>query len=255
MHLHATFACEACTIAADSSNLIPLTQGLTDDGKQSVEPSNDYTTRTKAEKEQDRRDKMKGLKEQLLKPKTSAAAAPSPITPRTGAKAVDKDDDATPSGASPFVDRAAARRSRNRDAGGSAKSQTTATPPFLNLGGSSSVMSAPASIIAPPSNPFASTSKGAVLLAKLGGASASTVPSASATPTSGLGKLIEPKTIGGGGIGGAVRGVQDRPGLGSRPLVAIDRGEAEVREAGAKRGWREDVREANRKRFREMEAT
>jgi hypothetical protein len=85
-----------------------------------------------------------------------------------------------------------------------------------------------------------------------GGGGAGGPPSSNTTSSTrqpGLGTLIEAKTFDKTSAGGG--GARDfRPGLGSRPLVAID--QVGQIAGDSKRDWREDVREASRKRFKEM---
>lgn len=177
---------------------------------------------------------MRGLKDQFLKP--------PPVNNRTVEPSVEISSK-EPIPATPvFVDRAKARRLRTA-VEAKQRASTTIGPsrptpsPFFSVPGAttSSITSQP------PTTPFSSTSKGAVLLSKL------TKPSDSET---GLGTLIQPRTFDVATTG------KERPGLGSKPLVDISGGESEAQQVnGGKRGWREDVREANRKRFREMEAS
>lgn len=221
VHVHPTFSCDTCAVAADSSNLIPL---LSPDPSSIPTPDRHpeaYSTKTKSQKEQDRREKMRGLKDQFLKPANSASK-PSPVS------------SAPSSAPKPFIDRAAARRQRT----GPSKPPTPSPSPFFTVPGSAPSQSAPPT--APPSNPFASSSRGALLLSKMSGE-----PSGSAG--GGLGALIQPKSF-----DTKTTGREERPGLGSKKLVVI--GEQAGSAGGeGKRGWREDVREANRKRFREMD--
>ncbi|GAA5876463.1 hypothetical protein JCM1840_005546 [Sporobolomyces johnsonii] len=281
VHIHPSFACSACTVASDSSNLIPLLSTPTDDSSKSA-PT--YATKTKEEKEQERREQMRGLKEKLLKPTAKGSAPPPPMTASSPT--------APPRTSSPaFVDRAAARRAR--DAGATKALPAAAKPsprsPFFTVPGrtpTSSFAAAPATTTISSSsaanssaaNPFASDSKGAQLLSKLSGPPSSVSPTtttttsaaaASSTPQGppsgsgsgrapGLGTLIAARTFDTNAVGRDAR-----PGLGSRPLVDIatisGSGGAGGGGAGSgsgsggeKRDWREDVREASRKRFREM---
>lgn len=173
-----------------------------------------YVTRTKAQKEQDRRDEVRGLKEKFLKPVVKSGGIQSTA------------GSSTPPAKTTYINRAAARRSRT------GPSAPPAPSPFFAVPGS---RAAP-DFASPPSNPFSESSKGAVLLSKLGG-------SAPSTPGSGLGTLIQPKAFGGS--------LQERPGLGSRPLTVVD-GSASAQGSSGKRDWREEVRDQNRKRFKEM---
>ncbi|GAA5889208.1 hypothetical protein JCM6882_000675 [Rhodosporidiobolus microsporus] len=272
LHIHASFACAACSVTSDSSNLIPLVASSAD-GAQSGAPA--YAgTRTKEEKEQDRREQMKGLKDKFLKTDgKEKKPAPTSSSSATSSKPA-------------FVDRAAARRQRDASAitttaRPSSKSSKPAAAgsfnPFFAVSGAAASFSAPpsrASPAPPPADPFAAESKGAQLLSKLtrpaNGAASSpsttAAAAAAAAPTHrqpGLGTLIQPRTFDSAGAGGGGRDA--RPGLGSRELVEIEKvsqgrngaggrggGGAGGGAAGEKRDWREDVREASRKRFREM---
>ncbi|GAA5921942.1 hypothetical protein JCM3775_003428 [Rhodotorula graminis] len=264
VHIHASFACTACSVASDSSNLIPLVAAPSDSAPSASTPA--YTgSKTKAQKEQDRREQMALLRGKLLKPapgtsSSSTSSSPAP-TPRTTSK---------PATSSPFIDRAAARRERNALA---------APSPFFAVPGRSSSSTATAAAAAPASSkpaatpaaadPFSSDSRGAQLLSKLSGSSgagssSSTTagaPSArlGAGAGAGLGTLVEARTYADAGAGEA-RDV--RPGLGSRPLVVgVERvGEARSgRGAGGagagagegKRDWRGEGRERSYKRLRE----
>lgn len=234
VHIHASLACSDCSIATDSSNLINLLPAEPAVAPKEAAPDA-YITRTKAQKEQERREKMRGLKEQFLKP-TVTKAAPSHSSPTTS-------DVASNPSAPAFIDRAAARRSRTGAPAKPPSASSISSSPFFAVPGSRN--NAPdysSSSSSPASNPFGATSKGAVLLSKLGGDG-----SASASPSQrGLGTLIQPKSFAGGSR-------EERPGLGSRPLAVVGGAGTEVSAVGAeKRGWREDAREANRKRFRDM---
>lgn len=110
-------------------------------------------------------------------------------------------------------------------------------------------------VVHPAPDPFGSTSKGAMLLSKMGAGPEIGVDNSSATASTrsvgnGLGSLIEPKTLS--------SGIDARPGLGSRPMVSLMSIDSQANIGGEKRGstaaasWRDDVREKNRKRFREM---
>ncbi|ORY88977.1 hypothetical protein BCR35DRAFT_300734 [Leucosporidium creatinivorum] len=238
-HIHPSLACSACSVATDSSNLIPLLPTEPVSAPKEAAPDA-YVTKTKAQKEQERRDKMRGLKEQFLKP-ASAKAGPFDSTATT--------NNAASSSTKPgFIDRAAARRSRTGAAAKppptSSSSAAASSSPFFAVPGSRNAPDYSSTPSAPPSDPFGATSKGAVLLSKLGGGGSAS--SSISTPQGGLGTLIQPKSLAGGSR-------EERPGLGSRPLSVVGGGgEASALGAGEKRGWREDVREANRKRFREM---
>jgi hypothetical protein len=239
VHIHASLACSDCSVVTDSSNLIPLLATEPVSAPKEAAPDT-YVTKTKAQKEQERRDKMRGLKEQFLKP-ASAKAAPSWASPST--------DGAASSSKPAFIDRAAARRSRTgapTQPSSVSSSYTGSSSPFFAVPGSRTAPDYSSTPSAPPSNPFGATSKGAVLLSKLGGGDSAS--SSTSSTQSGLGTLIQPKSFTGGSR-------EERPGLGSRSLTVVSGGEessALGAAGGEKRGWREDVREANRKRFREM---
>ena len=129
-----------------------------------------------------------------------------------------------------FVDRAKQRRSRD--------GSTATIPPTQETGQNNSLhQSTSASPQPAAADPFSSDSVGARLLSKFGGTDPSTIPER------GLGKMIEAKTVGGGSR-------DSRPGLGSQPLVDAVQ---DRRTPGQKRSWLEDVREANRKRFRDLQ--
>ncbi|BGP18537.1 hypothetical protein JCM10213_002950 [Rhodosporidiobolus nylandii] len=251
VHIHPSFACSACSVASDSSNLIPLVAAPAD----SATPSGYQGTKTKEEKEQDRREQMRGLRDRLLKPdgggKGGKSSKPAASTAAGSPKPA-------------FVDRAAARR--QRDAGSATSSLTPkpkppASSPFFAVPGpAASFSAAPSRASSTPSDPFASDSRGAQLLSKLSGPAPSSVSAAptSASPAGkGLGTLIQPRTIDHSSAGG---GRDARPGLGSGRLVEIEKvsqqsgsgGSGGNGVAGEKRDWREDAREASRKRFREM---
>ncbi|GAA5869125.1 hypothetical protein JCM8547_008703 [Rhodosporidiobolus lusitaniae] len=257
IHLHRTFACSACSVASDSSNLIPLTSSPSDDP--SAAPTNGYTGhKTKEEKEQDRKDLMKGLKEKLLKPAVGSPSSSSSSSAATSAKP------ASASTSSPaYINRAAARRQRDGPSQASPSSKASKTPrtavstaapsPFFTVPGPAASFS-----VAPTSaakvDPFGAESKGAQMLSKL--SSASSAPGFRRGGTR-LGTLIQPRTVDtSGSVGGGDRGGEaSRAGLGSRKLVQIEQIAASAGgggKAGEKRDWREDVREASRKRFREM---
>ncbi|KAI5480044.1 Forkhead-associated (FHA) domain containing protein [Pseudohyphozyma bogoriensis] len=254
VHIHLSLACDECASAADSSNLISLDNSSetpsTSASKSSNTPhvpSPTYTTRTKADKERERKEKMRGLREQFLqpgaRPERKVDTLPSTVKE-------------TSSSSPAFVDRAALRRQRTGAPANPATSMTLSAPsPFFTVPGrpSTTTTNGPSPVAAfsaptPPVNPFESTSRGAVLLSKL------TKPGTTDdTATTGLGTLIQPKTVG--------AGREERPGLGSRPLVDIVREDragngntSSTHGASEKRGWREDVREASRKRYKEMQS-
>ncbi|KAK4047872.1 hypothetical protein OIO90_006033 [Microbotryomycetes sp. JL221] len=228
VHLHASFACDECSLSSDQSNLIAFVSlndvASVDKAATAREETPRFELATKADKEQNRRERMVALKQQYLAPSASAGQ------PR------------------PFVDRAKQRRSRD----GATASVTAA---FKPTGGSdqavqaSSATSTPAQTLADPESnvdPFSSGSKGAQLLSKMSG------PAARSDETAGqavshLGKLVEARTV-----GVSTGRLESRPGLGSRPL--IDAHAAAPQSAvGDKRSWQDDVREANRKRFRDLQ--
>lgn len=179
---------------------------------------------------------MKSLKDRYLKP-ASAGPSSDPTSDQAGA--------APAPVPAPYVDRAKARRMN-----------LAVTPASVNPPAASTT-SAPVE----KANPFAASSRGSLLLAKMGFSSSSTVsaaPNLYATPaadtdsapppTRGLGALIQPRVI------ESSRVSRDaRPGLGSAPLVPL-LGTAEIERSGngEKRGWRDDVREQNRKRWKDM---
>lgn len=190
---------------------------------------------------------MAGLKAKLLKPASAAKPAGRPAA----------SDPATSSDAAPaakpkktaFVDRAAARR--QRDAGAAPPPSKPAISPFFAVPGASSIATAAACSAStakpsPPVNPFATDSKGAQLLSKLGGGGGGTASSNGST-ASGLGTLLEARTY------AAER--EARPGLGSRDLVVgvekVAHG-SNGAEGGVKRDWRDVGRERSYKRFREV---
>ncbi|CEQ42325.1 SPOSA6832_04116 [Sporobolomyces salmonicolor] len=253
VHIHPSFACSACTVASDSSNLIPLLSAPTDDPSKAT-PT--YATKTKEEKEQERREQMRGLKEKLLKPATNRTPAPS--APTTVPSPTASSRPSSPA----FVDRAAARRARDASARPSRPAAAKPGPtPFFTVPGrtpTSSFAAPPSASAAPPAsysapNPFSSDSKGAQLLSKLSGPAASPSPTATSSTlpgsnrSPGLGTLIEARTLDTSAVGRDAR-----PGLGSRPLVDIATLGGAASGASEKRDWREDVREASRKRFREI---
>ncbi|GAA5823780.1 hypothetical protein JCM11251_003291 [Rhodosporidiobolus azoricus] len=257
LHIHPSFACSACSVASDSSNLVPLV--LTDQPK--AGGPGYQGTKTKEEKEQDRREQMKGLKDKFLqvgakekKPNSagsSETAAPKPT----------------------YINRAAARRQRDvsavttsakaaKHSSSSSKSVSGPFNPFFAIPGPAASFSAAPSRATPnltSADPFSAESKGAQLLSKLSTASpASSFASSPAHRQPGLGNLIQPRTFDASAPGGGGR--EARPGLGSRQLVEIEKvsqnrgggAGGELGRGGEKRDWREDVREASRKRFREM---
>lgn len=285
VHIHPSFACSQCSVASDSSNLIPLVTTPSSSDK-SEAPA--YQTKSKEQKEQERREQMAGLKAQFLKPNGVAdkksAGRDGALT--NGARA----DPATPKEAPEtrpaFVDRAANRR--QRDAGASApvpnalnrlkpsgptNGATPSSPFFAVPGATSASTAAAASSFSSPQpqptvvDPFASDSRGAQLLSKLGYSRTTPVGGSGGVPGDGsnglgsgggggqLGKLIEARTaLGGPG--------ERRAGLGRRELVvgvenvaAAVAGGGRGREGaganGEKRDWRDEGRERSWKRFRE----
>ncbi|KAM0755643.1 hypothetical protein T439DRAFT_330753 [Meredithblackwellia eburnea MCA 4105] len=263
IHLHPSFACTTCSIASDSSNLIPL-QSLDEiPSKGTPEPAN-FTTKSKSDKEQDLRAKMRGLKDQLLAPSSATSSRNGShgatksqkraTTLSTSVNAMGLQVPGTvegiPSNKPIFVDRAAARRART----GAAPTETVPPPPFPcptpffavpGAGPASSKAGVPQ--IQP--NPFSSDSKGAQLLSKL------TQPSAnglgSGAQRKGLGKLVEARSFDPSAEGGR----DHRPGLGSQKLVnVVERHAASATSMEGKRGWREEGKELNRKRFKELDS-
>lgn len=218
IHIHASLACTSCSVSSDSSNLIPLLSTPPTTTADSQVPV--YETKTKATREQERRDKMRGLKAQFFPP---SKPSPSPSTSAPPKRA--------------FVDRAKARRERN---GPSDSTPVPPSNPFFSVPGSTSSSTQSS---APPSNPFATTSRGALLLSKI-----SSNPSPSTGGKGGgLGTLIQPRTISSTSSGKA--------GLGSQPLVPITALAGTGDQEGVKRGWREDGKERSWKRFREGEGS
>lgn len=210
VHIHPSLSCDTCAVATDSSNLIPLLATESTSTTTPDRPPESYTTKTKSQKEQDRREKMRGLKDQFLKPSSKPAPTTTPSTPSTS------------SAPKPFIDRAAARRQRT----GSSKPPTPSPSPFFTVPGSAPSHSAPPT--APPPNPFASSSRGALLLSKMSGE-----PSGNAG--GGLGTLIQAKSF-----DTKTTGREERPGLGSKKLVVIGEQVGSVGVEG-KRGDRKSV--------------
>ncbi|BGP26554.1 forkhead-associated (FHA) domain containing protein [Rhodotorula toruloides] len=253
VHIHPTFACSTCAVASDSSNLIPLVSAPSDSSSGASPAPNNYMSKTKEQKEQERREQMAGLKAKLLKPASAAK-----MTGRAPDFAASTASDAPPASKPKkmaFVDRAAARR--QRDAGASLPpTRKPALNPFFAVPGASTVATAASSTASaakptPPPSPFATDSKGAQLLSKLGGTGAGASPSNGST-NGGLGTLIEARTY------AAER--EARPGLGSRELVV---GVEKVANSssgaggasdgnGMKRDWRDVGRERSYKRFRQV---
>lgn len=261
VHIHASFACTACSVAPDSSNLIPLVAAPSDSAPAAPTPA--YTgSRTKAQKEQDRREQMALLRGKLLKPApgTSSSSTPSSTTAPTARAG-------KPTASSPFIDRAAARRERNAHA---APAPFFAVPGRTATATAASAAPAPAPARQAPADPFASDSRGARLLSKLSGSGSGAAGGAAGTTASastsggagvgaaagagagaGLGTLVEARTY-----AGEARDV--RPGLGSRALVVGVERVGEARSGGAragasegKRDWRGEGRERSYKRLRE----
>ncbi|GAA5840683.1 hypothetical protein JCM9279_007402 [Rhodotorula babjevae] len=255
VHIHASFACTACTVASDSSNLIPLVASPSDSAPPAPAPA--YTgSRTKAQKEQDRREQMALLRGKLLKPAPGTSSSSSTTAASSSAATASTAGAAKTPTSSPFIDRAAARRERNAHA---------APTPFFAVPGrtASATAAAAAPASAPPArpapaDPFASDSRGARLLGKLSGAGAGAAggvggaSGAGAGAGAGLGTLVEARTY-----AGEARDV--RPGLGSRALVVGVERVGEARSVGGpgagagdgKRDWRGEGRERSYKRLRE----
>ena len=288
VHIHPSFACSLCSVASDSSNLIPL---VTSDTSKDKNDSSVFLTKTKEQKEQDRREQMAGLKAQFLKPNANVSGGKGAGTPArggngaVGAQAKDSvasESTVTPVAKTAFVDRAAARR--HRDAGasvplpsnrklripGNSSAASAATSPFFTVPGAtasataavSSSSSSAAPPPKPPVDPFASDSRGAQLLSKLAGGAHPAddyggTNAGSRSPSSGqLGTLIEARTtLTGPG--------ERRAGLGSKGLVVgvenvvaaassshnNGQGPAKGRTNG---NWRDAGRERSWKRFREV---
>ncbi|SCV71563.1 BQ2448_3151 [Microbotryum intermedium] len=260
IHIHPSLPCSTCSIKTDESNLIPLSTSedhqptsLITDGTTSLGPT-PYTAVTKEQKEFDRRERMKGLKEQHR-----IGASPKTLTmPASEGDGVDPSS--TSMNKTQFIDRAKIRRERNLGAGEALRPSSTKTSqstskassgPFFTVPGANATHSvASTSSTARPIDPFASESKGAQLLAKVGGgakgigsstiAASTTITTTMSTPR-GLGQLIDPKVLNG----------DAKSGLGSRPLKAL--WQPVVVNDAKPGGWREDVREASRKRWKEME--
>ncbi|KDE09444.1 hypothetical protein MVLG_00346 [Microbotryum lychnidis-dioicae p1A1 Lamole] len=250
IHIHASLPCSTCSIKTDESNLIPLSTSedhqpisTTTDGPTSLGPT-PYTAVTKEQKELERRERMKGLKEQY---RIGPGLKNSTVTPIEGKDGVDPSS--TRPGETPFIDRAKIRRERNigADEVATKTSKQITSAPFFTVPGANAAHSIiSASSTTRPIDPFGSESKGAKLLAKVGGAGLSTPTAASASTTTmatprGLGQLIDPKVLNG----------DAKSGLGSRPLKALL--QPVVIHDAKQGGWREDVREASRKRWKEME--
>lgn len=138
-----------------------------------------------------------------------------------------------------YVDRAKMRRIANGP-------QADELPPSAYYGPdgrgvrnpAAAAAAAKATVAAPPPppaepKPFEATSKGASMLAKLSGVPVGT--------GSGLGSLVEARSM--------HTSTTDRAGLGSRDVVV---GVEEVAKRTAPGDWRENVREASRKRFNQM---
>lgn len=263
VHIHASFACTACSVAPDSSNLIPLVAAPSDSTPAAPTPA--YTgSRTKAQKEQDRREQMALLRGKLLKPAPGTSSSSSTTSSSTAAPTVRA---GKPTASSPFIDRAAARRERNAHA---APAPFFAVPGRTATATAASAAPAPAPTRQAPADPFASDSRGARLLSKLSGSGSSAAGGAAGTTASastsggagvgaaagagagaGLGTLVEARTY-----AGEARDV--RPGLGSRALVVGVERVGEARSGGAragagegKRDWRGEGRERSYKRLRD----
>lgn len=144
-------------------------------------------------------------------------------------------------GPSPYVDRAKARRLAHGP-------QADQPPPSSFYGPDGrGVKSAPPNAAPRPArpvaaepaerpDPFAATSKGASMLAKLSGSATSSGPPM-------LGQLVEARSM--------HASPADRAGLGSREVVTGVE-QVAARSGGSGGDWRESVREASRKRFRDM---
>ncbi|KAM0790780.1 hypothetical protein ACM66B_004628 [Microbotryomycetes sp. NB124-2] len=220
VHVHASFACSDCSLAQDSSNLIPFVSLNDPRPSDSALTGDRFESKTKEDKEQDRRSRMQSLKQQYL-------ATPTSHTPIK------------------FKDRAKERRSRD-GATASITVSRNATPDMAARPAATVTVSQQ-----PTVNPFAADSKGARLLSKLGGAESSSSGGGESqlqTDSRGLGKLVEARTVGSG-----LRGVESRPGLGSKPLVDAISADASSGASQARRPWLEHVREANRKRFQSLQ--
>jgi hypothetical protein len=246
-----------------------------------------FLTKTKEQKEQDRREQMAGLKAQFLKPNANVSgskggglAARSGIAP-VAAQAKDSvvsESTVTPVARTAFVDRAAARRQRDAGASvplpsnrklkipGNSSATSAAASPFFTVPGAtasataavSSSSAAPPPPPKPPVDPFASDSRGAQLLSKLAGgahpADDSGGTNAGSRSSSGqLGTLIEARTT-------LTRPGERRAGLGSKELVVGVENVAAAASSHSEQGlkgrtngdWRDAGRERSWKRFREV---
>ncbi|GAA5854366.1 hypothetical protein JCM3766R1_002299 [Sporobolomyces carnicolor] len=296
VHVHASFACSTCTVASDGSNVIPLIDKA---AASTTTPAAAYHTKTKEEKEVDRRRQLKGLKDKYLNPTTTTTTTRSALAAAAGSSRTRKDASilspssssmATTSTSAPstttqkknatlalaasptFFDRAAARRARDASA--------TKAMHHARVGGSFPSTPRPPPLPPPPPpppfdhhprvalaagpapDPFSHDSKGAQMLSKMTPAARNAEGEEGGRPREGapggggggggLGTLIEARTFDRGPLD-----ANARPGLGSRPLIAIDQVAQQQRRdettMAAKRDWRQDVREASRKRFKEMD--
>lgn len=236
-----------------------------------------FLTKTKEQKEQDRREQMAGLKAQFLKPQTvkggsAARSRRAPIAANgqeLSAPAQTSASQSTPQAKATFVDRAAARRQRDIGAAiplppqrkqptSSVSASAAASPFFVVPGATASATAAAASSVAPlkPADPFASDSRGAQLLSKLAGGVSSPGTgkngpgSITGAGSNQLGTLIEARTARGGPG-------ERRAGLGSQELVVGVENVAASYQGGAgangeRRDWRDAGRERSWKRFREV---
>lgn len=247
-----------------------------------------FLTKTKEQKEQDRREQMAGLKAQFLKPNanvsggkgggTTARGGNAPVVAQAkDSNALESSATATPPAAkATFVDRAAARRKRDAGASvalpsnrkpkipGNSSAASAAISPFFTVPGATASATAAVSTSTaapppqPPVDPFAADSRGAQLLSKLAGgahpAGDDRGMNAGSRSSSGqLGTLIEARTtLAGPG--------ERRAGLGSKELVV---GVENVAAAASSRNgqgpqgrtngdWRDAGRERSWKRFREV---
>lgn len=244
-----------------------------------------FLTKTKEQKEQDRREQMAGLKAQFLKPNanvsggkgggTTARGGNAPVVAQAkDSTALESSASATPPAAkATFVDRAAARRKRDAGASvslpsnrkpktpGNSSAVSAAISPFFTVPGATASASAAvssSSAAPPPVDPFASDSRGAQLLSKLAGgghpADGTRGLNTGRSSSGGqLGTLIEARTtLAGPG--------ERRAGLGSKELVVGVENVAAAASSHNSQGpkgrtngdWRDAGRERSWKRFREV---
>lgn len=255
MHLHVSLACDTCALLPDGSNVVPLADPLSAAPGAPVGLAGPATqTLTKAERGTAARQNLKDLKQQFMQKAKPTAAI------ETSSGGVDD----APAGAKPFVDRARARRARNALEPAPIPVRRNAPPaavssPFFAVPGATAAAAAAAH------DPFDASSRGALLLGKLTkqpppssssaaravtGSGAELVHDSHDSPSkgTGLGKLIDVRGFAGGA----------KAGLGSRPLEVVGQARAPMGgspEIAAAGGWRENVKEMNRRRFKQLEAS